>query len=85
MIMDGELRSNHLPKLTEIGAWRVPRFGQFGERMAPKPGEKATVGGFYTQADIREIIQYAKIGMSLYYPKLMSRAIVCRQLLHIPN
>jgi len=49
-----------LPKLTEVGAWRVPRFGQFGGRTAPKPGEAATVGGFYTQADIREIIQYAE-------------------------
>ena len=49
-----------LPKLTEVGAWRVPRFGQFGDRTAPKPGEAATDGGFYTQADIKEIIQYAQ-------------------------
>lgn len=49
-----------LPKLTEVGAWRVPRFGQFGDRTAPKPGEAATIGGFYTQADIKEIVQYAK-------------------------
>jgi len=49
-----------LPKLTEVGAWRVPRFGQFGERTAPKQGEAATAGGFYTQADIKEIIQYAQ-------------------------
>ena len=48
-----------LPKLTEVGAWRVPRSGHFGERDAPKPGEAATDGGFYTQADIKEIIQYA--------------------------
>ncbi len=48
-----------LPKLTQVGAWRVARFGQFGERTAPKAGEAATVGGFYTQADIKEIIQYA--------------------------
>ena len=48
-----------LPKLTEVGAWRVPRFGQFGQRAVPKPGEAATVGGFYTQADIKEIVQYA--------------------------
>lgn len=48
-----------LPKLTETGAWRVPRYGQFGQRAEPKPGEKATVGGFYTQNDIKEIIQYA--------------------------
>ena len=49
-----------LPKLTEVGAWRVPRYGQFGERSVPKPGEVATVGGFYTQNDIKEIIQYAQ-------------------------
>ncbi len=49
-----------LPRLTEVGAWRVPRFGQFGERAEPKKGEAATVGGFYTQADIKEIIQYAQ-------------------------
>jgi hexosaminidase len=49
-----------LPKLTEVGAWRVPRFGQFGDRAKPKTGEAATAGGFYTQEDIKEIIQYAK-------------------------
>jgi hexosaminidase len=49
-----------LPKLTEVGAWRVPRYGHFGERIPPKPGEKATDGGFYTQDDIREIVKYAQ-------------------------
>lgn len=49
-----------LPKLTEVGAWRVERHGPFGNREAPKPGEAATYGGFYTQDDIREIVQYAK-------------------------
>ncbi len=49
-----------LPKLTTVGAWRVPRTGHFGSNDAPKPGEKATDGGFYTQEDIKEIIQYAK-------------------------
>ncbi len=49
-----------LPKLTEVGAWRVQRYGHFGDRDNPKPGEKATDGGFYTQDDIREVIQYAK-------------------------
>jgi hexosaminidase len=48
-----------LPKLTAVGAWRVPRYGHFGERIAPNPGEPATDGGFYTQDDIREIVQYA--------------------------
>ncbi len=49
-----------LPRLTEVGAWRVPRYGHFGERIPPKPGEAATVGGFYTQDDIREVIKYAQ-------------------------
>ena len=49
-----------LPKLTEVGAWRVPRHGHFGDRPDPRPGEAATDGGFYTQEDIREIIQYAQ-------------------------
>ncbi len=49
-----------LPKLTEIGAWRVERAGTFGNRANPKPGEIATVGGFYTQDEIREIVKFAQ-------------------------
>lgn len=49
-----------LPKLTEVGAWRVARAGRFGERAAPKPGEPATYGGFYTHEDIREVVRYAQ-------------------------
>lgn len=49
-----------LPRLTAVGAWRVPRYGTWGSHEAPKPGEKATDGGFYTQEDIKEIVQYAR-------------------------
>jgi hexosaminidase len=49
-----------LPKLTSVGAWRVPRTGTFGSNEAPKPGEAPTYGGFYTQEDIKEIVQFAK-------------------------
>jgi hexosaminidase len=49
-----------LPKLTEVGAWRVPRGGHFGQRDNPKPGEKATEGGYYSQDDIKELVQYAR-------------------------
>ncbi len=38
------------PKLTEIGAWRTP---------AHVVGSPAPYGGFYTQDQIREIVQYA--------------------------
>lgn len=48
-----------LPKLTEVGAWRVERTGTFGTLSKPEPGEKATYGGFYTHEDIKEIVKYA--------------------------
>ncbi|MBP1662883.1 MAG: beta-N-acetylhexosaminidase [Bacteroidetes bacterium] len=48
-----------LPKLTEIGAWRVEKVGNFGEFSAPLPNEPKTYGGFYTQEQIREIVRYA--------------------------
>lgn len=48
-----------LPKLTEVGAWRVERAGHFGDRAEPKPGEPTPYGGFYTQEDIKEIVKYA--------------------------
>lgn len=49
-----------LPKLTEVGAWRVERHGKFGSDITePKPGEKTTYGGFYTQEQIKDVINYA--------------------------
>lgn len=48
-----------LPKLTEVGAWRVERTGTFGRLSKPEPGEKATYGGFYTHEDIKELVKYA--------------------------
>jgi hexosaminidase len=47
------------PKLTTVGAWRVPRLGDFGNMEPPQPGEAAADGGFYTQAQVKEIVQYA--------------------------
>lgn len=49
-----------LPKLTEVGAWRVARQGSWWSFLPPQPGEKADFGGFYTQEDIKEIVAYAK-------------------------
>ncbi|MBL7737809.1 MAG: family 20 glycosylhydrolase [Chitinophagaceae bacterium] len=48
-----------LPKLTEVGAWRVERTGTFGTMRKPQPGERATYGGFYTHEDIKELVKYA--------------------------
>lgn len=48
------------PKLTEIGAWRPKREGNFGTFDPPSPDQPNDYGGFYTQDDIRELVQYAK-------------------------
>jgi hexosaminidase len=49
-----------LPKLTEVGAWRVNKTGYFGTFSKPEPNEPKDYGGFYTQEDIKELVQYAK-------------------------
>lgn len=48
------------PKLTEVGAWRVERHEPFPARELALPEEEATVGGFYTQEDIHELVAFAK-------------------------
>jgi hexosaminidase len=48
-----------LPKLTEVGAWRVDKTGQFGTFTPPTADEPKTYGGFYTHDDIKEILKYA--------------------------
>lgn len=49
-----------LPKLTSVGSLRVHKEGYFGSFSPPTPDEPRTEGGFYTQDDIRELVQYAK-------------------------
>lgn len=49
-----------LPKLTSVGAWRVPRVGDFGVLPAPTADEAKTYGGFYTQEEIKDLVKYAK-------------------------
>lgn len=47
------------PNLTRKGAWNVKRVGTFGNFAPPAADEPRDYGGFYTQEDIREIVQYA--------------------------
>ena len=49
-----------LPRLTEVGAWRADRVGRWGDFTKPTADEPKTYGGFYTQEDMKELIQYAK-------------------------
>lgn len=48
-----------LPKLTEVGAWRVDKTGTFNYFSDPIPDEPKNYGGFYTHEDIREVVRYA--------------------------
>ena len=54
------LQIKSLPKLTEVGAWRVDKTGTFGRFSQPLPNEPRTYGGFYTHEDIKELVQYAR-------------------------
>lgn len=59
-----------LPKLTQVGAWRVERVGRWAEFTPPTPDEPRNYGGFYTQDDIREVVQYAKANFVEVIPEI---------------
>lgn len=48
------------PNLTDKGAWSVKKTGSFGFFTPPAADEPRTYGGFYTQEDIKEVVQYAR-------------------------
>jgi hexosaminidase len=49
------------PKLTSVGAWRADRESlPWDAREPQRPGENASYGGYYTQEDVREIVEYAR-------------------------
>ena len=48
------------PKLTQKGAWNVKKIGDFGNFTPPAADEPRNYGGFYTQEDIKELVQYAQ-------------------------
>lgn len=54
------LEIKRYPRLTQVGAWRVKRDEPFPSRKNPLPGEQTTQGGFYTQQEMKEIIDYAE-------------------------
>ncbi len=49
-----------LPKLTEVGAWRIESYFPFQEEVKPKPEQEQSYGGFYTQEEIKKVIAYAQ-------------------------
>jgi hexosaminidase len=46
------------PKLTEVGAWRAET--RLGHERFKRGFDKVPHGGFYTQAEIREVVEYAR-------------------------
>jgi hexosaminidase len=47
------------PKLTEVGAWRVPAGEAAAANIDPATGNPRLYGGFYTQDQARQIVAYA--------------------------
>lgn len=65
------LEIKSLPRLTEVGAWRAPRVGQWWQRAPQQPGEETTYGGFYTQEDVKEVLAYAAERYVRVIPELL--------------
>lgn len=47
------------PRLTEVGAWRVPAGPAAAADIDPATGKPRLYGGFYSQEDVRGIVAYA--------------------------
>lgn len=74
------------PKLTEVGAWRVDREDRpWNSRPKQEAGEKATYGGFYTQADIKEMVAYAQSKFITIVPEIEMPAHVTSALAAYPQ
>lgn len=74
------------PLLTEVGAWRVDREDMpWREVTPPEPGEKATYGGFYTQEEIREVIDYAAQRQISVIPEIEMPGHTCEVLAAYPE
>jgi len=55
------IQINKYPKLTQVGAWRAP---------ASVDGAAGRYGGFYTQAEIRDIVAYAQARYITIVPEI---------------
>ncbi len=54
------LQIQKYPKLTDVGAWRVPAGRAAAADIDPATGMSRRYGGFYTQQQVREIVAHAK-------------------------
>lgn len=54
------LQIRKYPRLTDIGAWRVPAGRAAAADIDPATGKARTYGGFYTQDEVRAIVAHAQ-------------------------
>jgi hexosaminidase len=54
------------PRLTEVGAWRVPAGAAARADIDPATGKPRLYGGFYSQQTVRELVAYAaRLGITI--------------------
>ena len=53
------LEIKRYPRLTKIGAWRVPEGAAAAHDIDPKTHKPRLYGGYYSQAQVRAIVRYA--------------------------
>lgn len=58
------------PRLTEVGAWRVPAGAAAREDIDPATGEPRLHGGFYSQETVRDIVAYAQARNIVIVPEV---------------
>jgi hexosaminidase len=54
------LQIRKYPRLTEVGAWRVPAGAGPAADVDPKTGRPRLYGGFYSQDEVRALVAYAQ-------------------------
>jgi hexosaminidase len=58
------------PKLTEVGAWRVPAGQGPAADIDPATGKPRLYGGFYTQGQVRDLVAYAAARQVTIVPEI---------------
>ena len=58
------------PRLTEVGAWRIPAGAAWPRTPDPATGQRAVYGGFYTQEKVRDIVAYAAARFVTIVPEI---------------
>jgi len=58
------------PRLTSVGAWRVPAGAAARADLDPDTGQPRKIGGFYTQQQAKEIVAYAAARQITVVPEI---------------